>query len=201
MKQLYPQIYYSQYYMSAKASISNGGRTALQQLNALEITLQPVLTPLRYRSVDCYAPTASETNFPSRTLLTRRKALGQLGEVIHIVSRDSDKDLFNGCAASPPLPAHTPGVGRALSPPSCRAARRRAACGAADRYPFNVPALGLWAVTLWGFSSAAFRDDAVPYAPGQPPLPQHPCRVHSHGARPPPPPPLPPTPTAGGCRP
>ncbi len=44
----------------------------------------------------------------------------------------------------------------------------RARSGAGGRYPFNVPALGLWAVTLWGFSSAAFRDDSVPYAAGPP---------------------------------
>ena len=35
-----------------------------------------------------------------------------------------------------------------------------------SRYPFNVPALVLWAGTVWGFSSAAFYDRSVPYAAG-----------------------------------
>ena len=33
-------------------------------------------------------------------------------------------------------------------------------------YPFSVPALYLWAASVWAFSSTTFQDDELPYPPG-----------------------------------
>ena len=34
-------------------------------------------------------------------------------------------------------------------------------------YPFNAPALGIWAASVYAFSSIAWKDDEVPYGPGE----------------------------------
>ena len=86
--------------MSTKLLVKTTGKTALREMSSLEVTLRPVLIPLRCPPTSHPLGGIAPTLTPPRHRRRRRKALADLAQIIRVISRDPDADLFNGFASA-----------------------------------------------------------------------------------------------------